>query len=59
MIMLAVFGVLCFAGGLLVGYIWRARQDSAAMDVAVRYKAEADSMMERLVELEEALMEDD
>lgn len=57
--LLAAFGVVCFGGGLLVGYKWRARQDSAAMQVAVAYKAEADAMRDRLVELEEALMEDD
>jgi len=59
MILIVAFGAVCFGGGLLVGYKWRARQDSAALEVAARYKVEADSMRDRLIELEHIVMEAD
>lgn len=50
---------LVFLLGLLVGYFYRARQDRAVMILAATYKRQADEMMERLVEIECALQEED
>ena len=41
----------------LFGYHYRARYDSTAWELVARYKQENDQMIERLVDLENAMME--
>lgn len=54
-----VVGICFFFAGCVVGWFWRSRYDKVGWTMAAKYRKQADDMMDRLIDLEAALMEDD
>ena len=53
----ALVALIVFIIGFFIGYRYRAKYDSTAWELVARYKLENDQMIERLVDLENAMME--